>query len=137
MITLDCVLRKGAQSNWREKQARICVLCDAFCSHTALPPVKGVHQPRDCAVFFFKTNAALPEGPAFSFLNYYNHSGSKATTADIQLTATNSRNSPPPFSHRSTINSNSKRTQAVKGGKGEGSSTQTAGFTVCETESLT
>ena len=32
IITLDCVLRKGAQSNWREKQARICVLCDAFCS---------------------------------------------------------------------------------------------------------
>ena len=36
LITFDCVLRKGTQSNWREKQARIYVLCDAFCSHTAL-----------------------------------------------------------------------------------------------------
>ena len=35
LIALDCVLRKGAQSNWSGKQARICVLCDAFCSHTA------------------------------------------------------------------------------------------------------
>ena len=32
MITLDYVLRKGTQSNWSGKQARICVLCDAFCS---------------------------------------------------------------------------------------------------------
>ena len=32
LITLDYVLRKGTQSNWRGKQARICcVLCDAFC----------------------------------------------------------------------------------------------------------
>ena len=31
------------------------MLCDAFCSHTALPRVKGVHQPRDSAVFFSKT----------------------------------------------------------------------------------
>ena len=28
------------------------MLCDAFCSHTALPRVKGMHQPRDSAVFF-------------------------------------------------------------------------------------
>ena len=56
-ITLDCVLRKGNQSNWSEKQARICVLCDAFCSHTALPRAKGVHQPRDSAVFFSKQTA--------------------------------------------------------------------------------
>ena len=28
------------------------MLCDAFCPHTALPRVKGMHQPRDSAVFF-------------------------------------------------------------------------------------
>ena len=58
LIALDYVLRKGTQSNWREKQARICVLCDAFCLHlhTALPRVKGVHQPRDSAVFPLQTN---------------------------------------------------------------------------------
>ena len=33
------------------------MLCDAFCSHTALPRVKGVHQPRDSAVFFSKQTA--------------------------------------------------------------------------------
>ena len=54
LITLDYVLRKGTQSNGSGKQARICVLCDAFCSHTALPRVKGVHQPRDSAVSFSK-----------------------------------------------------------------------------------
>jgi len=32
------------------------VLCDAFCSHTALPRAKGVHQARDSAVLFSKTN---------------------------------------------------------------------------------
>ena len=32
--------------------------CDAFCcSHTALPRVKGMHQPRDSAVFFSKQTA--------------------------------------------------------------------------------
>ena len=56
-ITLDCVLRKGNQSNWPEKQARIWVLCDAFCSHTALPRVKDMHQPRDSAVFSLKTKS--------------------------------------------------------------------------------
>jgi hypothetical protein len=35
LITLDYVLRKGTQSNWSGKQARICVLCDASSSHTA------------------------------------------------------------------------------------------------------
>ena len=35
----------------------ICVLCDAFCSYTALPRVKGVHQPRDSAVFFSQQTA--------------------------------------------------------------------------------
>ena len=40
-IALNCVLRKDTQSNWREKQVSICVLCDAFCSHTALPRAKG------------------------------------------------------------------------------------------------
>ena len=30
LIKLDYISRKGTQSNWREKQARICVLCDAF-----------------------------------------------------------------------------------------------------------
>ena len=33
------------------------MLCDAFCSHTALPRVKGVHQPRYSAVLFLKTNS--------------------------------------------------------------------------------
>ena len=28
------------------------MLCDAFCPHTALPRVKGMHQPRDSAIFF-------------------------------------------------------------------------------------
>jgi len=42
LITLDYVLRKGTQSDWWEKHARICVLCDAFCSHTALPRGPGV-----------------------------------------------------------------------------------------------
>ena len=28
-----------------------------FAPHTALPRVKGVHQPRDSAVFFLKTNS--------------------------------------------------------------------------------
>ena len=51
LITLHYVSTKGTQSNWSEKQARICVLCDAFCSHTALPRAKGIHQPRDSAVF--------------------------------------------------------------------------------------
>ena len=56
LITLDYVLRKGTQCNWRERQARVCVLCDAFYSHTALPRAQGVHQPRDSAVFPLKTN---------------------------------------------------------------------------------
>ena len=43
MITLDYVLRKGTQSNWSGMQAMICVLCDAFCSHTALPRLR--HRP--------------------------------------------------------------------------------------------
>ena len=30
LITFDCVLRKGTQSNWSEKQARICVACCAM-----------------------------------------------------------------------------------------------------------
>ena len=30
------------------------MLCDAFCSHTALPRVKGAHQPRASAVFLFE-----------------------------------------------------------------------------------
>ena len=62
LITLDYVLRKGTQSNGRGKQARICVLCDAFCSHTALPRVKGVHQPRDSAVSFSKQTATATAG---------------------------------------------------------------------------
>ena len=33
------------------------MLCDAFCSHTALPRAKGAHQPRDSAVFFSKQTA--------------------------------------------------------------------------------
>ena len=62
------------------------MLCDAFCSHTALPRVKGVHQPRENAILSLKTNnhsssnnnppikrplsprpynAAAPKGPAF------------------------------------------------------------------------
>ena len=41
MITLDYVLRKGAQSNWPGKQARICVLCDAFYPSAA----KANHRP--------------------------------------------------------------------------------------------
>ena len=32
------------------------MLCDAFCSHTALPRAKGMQQPRDSAVFPLKTN---------------------------------------------------------------------------------
>ena len=40
------------------------MLCGAFCSHTALPRVKGMPQPRDSSVFPLKTN---------------NHSDSKAT----------------------------------------------------------
>ena len=28
------------------------MLCDAFCPHTALPRAKGMHQPRDSAIFF-------------------------------------------------------------------------------------
>ena len=32
------------------------MLCDAFCSHTALPRAKGVHQPRDSTVFSLKAN---------------------------------------------------------------------------------
>ena len=32
------------------------MLCDAFCSHAALPRVKDVHQPRESAVFSLKTN---------------------------------------------------------------------------------
>ena len=60
MITVDYVLKKGTQSN---KQARICVLCGAFCSHTALPRAKGMHQPRrDSAVFFSKQTATAAMG---------------------------------------------------------------------------
>ena len=33
------------------------MLCDAFCSHTAVPRAKGMHQPRDSAVFFSKQTA--------------------------------------------------------------------------------
>ena len=33
-----------------------------FAPHTALPRVKGVHQPRDSAVFFLKTNSREGEG---------------------------------------------------------------------------
>ena len=51
---LDCVLRKGNQSNCLEKQGRIRVLCDEAFSHIALPRAKSMHQPRESAVFFSK-----------------------------------------------------------------------------------
>ena len=38
------------------------MLCDAFCSHTALPRVKGMHQPRDSAVFSSKQTATATAG---------------------------------------------------------------------------
>jgi hypothetical protein len=45
LITLDYVLRKGTQSNWSGKQARICVLCDASSSHTARRESKACTSP--------------------------------------------------------------------------------------------
>ena len=45
LITLDCVLRKGTQSNWRGKQARICVLCDAFCPTHSATTSQRQHAP--------------------------------------------------------------------------------------------
>ena len=48
-------------------------MCDAFCSHTALPRVKGVHQPRDSAVFLLKTN---------------NHSSNKQYSHSLTVTHT-------------------------------------------------
>ena len=57
MITRDCVLRKGAQSNWRGKQARICVLCDAFCpTHSAATSQRHAPAPRQRCIFL-KTNS--------------------------------------------------------------------------------
>ena len=103
--------QKGTQSNWREKQARICVLCDAFCSHTAPPRVKGVHQPRDSAVFVSK----------------------RTITAAAAAAANNNRNNPP-LSHRSTMDS--ERAQAVKGRRGESSSTQSTAFELCSSPQL-
>ena len=50
------------------------MLCDAFCSHTALPRAKGVHQPRDSAVFPLKTNNHS------SSSKQYNHSASVTHT---------------------------------------------------------
>ena len=57
LITLDYVLRKGAQSNWSGKQARICVLCDAFCpTHSAATSQRHAPAPRQRCIFL-KTNS--------------------------------------------------------------------------------
>jgi len=45
LIALDYVLRKGTQSNWSGKQARICVLCDANSPHTARRESKACTSP--------------------------------------------------------------------------------------------
>ena len=52
LITLDYVLRKGTQSNWSGKQARICVLCDAFCpTHSAATSQRRAPAPRQRCIF--------------------------------------------------------------------------------------
>ena len=57
LITLDYVLRKGTQSNWSGKQARICVLCDAFCpTHSAATSQRRAPAPRQRCIFL-KTNS--------------------------------------------------------------------------------
>ena len=46
LIALDYGFRKGARSNGREKQARICVLCDADCFNTSkVRHFRLRHQP--------------------------------------------------------------------------------------------
>ena len=62
LITLDCVLRKGTQSNWRGKQARICLLCDAFCpTHSAATSQRHAPAPRQRCIFL-KTNSHSTAG---------------------------------------------------------------------------
>ena len=62
VVTLDCVLRKGAQSNWSGKQARICVLCDAFCpTHSAATSQRHAPAPRQRCLFL-KTNSHSDSG---------------------------------------------------------------------------
>ena len=53
LIAFDCVLRKGTQSNGSGKQqARICVLCDAFCpTHSAATSQRHAPAPRQRCLF--------------------------------------------------------------------------------------
>jgi hypothetical protein len=58
LITLDYVLRKGAQSNTgQESRPGFACCAMRFAPHTALPRAKGMHQPRDSAVLSSKQTA--------------------------------------------------------------------------------
>ena len=88
LITLDYVLRKGTQSNGSGKQARICVLCDAFCpTHSAATSQRHAPAPRQRCLFL-KTN---------------NHSGGvraarrRAASPLLSPDPHHGRNSPPPL----------------------------------------
>ena len=64
------------------------MLCDAFCSHTALPRARGMHQPRDSAVFSLKTNnnSNSDEQNGLITLDYVSLKGSKQTEKRKQAT---------------------------------------------------
>ena len=84
LIAFDYVLRKGTQSNWSEKQARICVLCDEVYSHTALPRVKGMHQPRGSAVFPQNTIATAAGDQRMSIQDRNGSAGSRSRSTQQQ-----------------------------------------------------
>ena len=74
MVTLDCARLRFEERHStllvRKEQARVCMLCDAFCSHTALLRAKGVHQPRDSSAVFSQNQNAIKR----------NRAGNKRTT---------------------------------------------------------
>ena len=119
--------------------------------HTALPRVKGMHQPRDSAVFFPKQTApaaaceqrasvqqayskqaqavkGVKRGRAVIHILPLPFFARLCNIAGRRLSAQHSH-PPPTLSHRKTINN--QRTQTVKGRRGEGSSTQLNTFALC------
>ena len=119
-----------------------------FAPHTALPRVKGVHQPRDSAVFFSKQTATAIAGGRCASVEQVGTGGEGrrrgravihilppllfarlCDTAGRQSLARHNLPPPPPLPPKP--HKNSQRTQTVKVRRGEGSSTQLNTFALC------
>ena len=116
-----------------------------FAPHTALPRVKGVHQPRDSAVFFSKQTATATAGGRRASVEQVGTGGEgrRRGRAVIHILPPPLRcppvrhrwqaiprtppppTPPPPPPPPHDTSQTASRAQAVKGRQGEGSSTQT------------